>query len=41
MARMAPRPSPDHEQVLEILHRHCPPCGGRPRCRYDSRRRTR
>ena len=37
MARTAPRPRPDREQVLETAHRHCPACGGRLRYRYDNR----
>src|SRR5512132_2185428 len=37
MARTAPRPPPDREQVLETLHQRCPACGGRLRYRYDNR----
>src|SRR5919202_7014553 len=37
MARAAPRPPPDREQVLETVHRACPACGGRLRYRYDNR----
>src|SRR5688572_26800208 len=37
MARPAPRPPPDREQVLKTLHRRCPACGGRLRYRYDNR----
>ena len=37
MARTAPRPRPDSEQVLETVHDHCPACGGRLRYRYDNR----
>jgi transposase-like protein len=37
MARAAPRPRPDREQVLETAHRHCPGCGGRLRYRYNNR----
>ena len=37
MARTAPRPRPDREQVLETVHEHCPACGGRLRYRYDNR----
>jgi len=37
MARTAPRPPPDREQVLKTLHRRCPACGGRLRYRYDNR----
>jgi len=37
MARAAPRPRPDREQVLETVHRACPACGGRLRYRYDNR----
>src|SRR3954467_10067261 len=37
MARTAPRPQPGREEVLETAHRHCPPCGGRLRYRYDNR----
>src|SRR5919202_2391783 len=37
MARTAPRPRPDREQVLETVHRCCPACGGRLRYRYDNR----
>jgi hypothetical protein len=38
MARTAPRPAPDREQVLKTLHRRCPACGGRSRYRYDNHR---
>jgi hypothetical protein len=37
MARTAPRPQPDREEVLETAHRYCPGCGGRLRYRYDNR----
>src|SRR5512132_1022418 len=37
MARTAPRPPPDREQVLKTLHQRCPACGGRLRYRYDNR----
>lgn len=37
MARTAPRPAPDREQVLKTLHQRCPACGGRLRYRYDNR----
>jgi hypothetical protein len=37
MARTAPRPQPDREQVLKTVHRCCPACGGRLRYRYDNR----
>src|SRR6476469_388155 len=37
MARTAPRPRPEREQVLETVHRACPACGGRLRYRYDNR----
>jgi hypothetical protein len=37
MARTAPRPQPDREQVLTTVHRRCPACGGRLRYRYDNR----
>jgi hypothetical protein len=37
MARTAPRPRPDREQVLEPVHRCCPACGRRLRYRYDNR----
>jgi hypothetical protein len=37
MARTAPRPAPDREQVLKTVHRSCPACGGRLRYRYDNR----
>ena len=38
MARTAPRPPPDREQVLKTVHQRCPACGGRLRYRYDNRR---
>lgn len=37
MARTAPRPAPDREQVLKTLCQRCPACGGRLRYRYDNR----
>ncbi len=37
MARTAPRPLPDREQVLKTVHRSCPACGRRLRYRYDNR----
>jgi hypothetical protein len=37
MARTAPRPPPDREQVLKAVHRPCPACGGRLRYRDDHR----
>src|SRR5215210_9024411 len=37
MARSAPRPAPDREQVLKTVHQCCPACGGRLRYRYDNR----
>ncbi len=37
MARTAPRPQPDREQVLKTVHQRCPVCGGRLRYRYDNR----
>jgi hypothetical protein len=37
MARSAPRPPPDREQVLKTVHQRCPACGGRLRYRYDNR----
>ena len=37
MARTAPRPPPDREQVLKTLHQRCPACDGRLRYRYDNR----
>ncbi len=37
MARTAPRPPPDREQVLKTLQQRCPACGGRLRHRYDNR----
>ena len=37
MARTAPRPQPDREQVLKTIHQRCPACGGRLRYRYDNR----
>src|SRR3954471_22661965 len=37
MARTAPRPPPDREQVLKTVHRRCPACGGRLRYRYANR----
>ncbi len=37
MARTAPRPQPDREQVLKTVHQRCPACGGRLRYRYDNR----
>ena len=37
MARIAPRPPPDREQVLKTLQQRCPACGGRLRYRYDNR----
>jgi hypothetical protein len=37
MARVAPRPRPDCEQVLETAHRYCPACGGQLRYRYNNR----
>jgi hypothetical protein len=37
MARIAPRPPPDREQVLKTLHQRCPACGSRLRYRYDNR----
>src|SRR3954451_22367317 len=37
MARTAPRPAPDREQVLKTVHRSCPASGGRLRYRYDTR----
>jgi hypothetical protein len=37
MARTAPRPTPDREQVLKTVHQRCPACGGRLRYRYDNR----
>jgi len=38
MARAAPRPRPDREQLLETAHQYCPACGRRLRYRYDNRR---
>jgi hypothetical protein len=38
MARTAPRPAPDREQVLKTLHHRCLGCGGRLRYRYNNRR---
>ena len=38
MARTAPRPQPDREEVLKTIHRCCPACGGRLSCHYDNRR---
>jgi len=38
MARAAPRPRPDREQLLETAHQYCPACGGRLRYRYNNRR---
>ena len=37
MARTAPRPQPDREQVLQTVHQRCPACGRRLRYRYDNR----
>jgi hypothetical protein len=37
MARAAPRPPADREQVLKTVHQRCPACGGRLRYRYDNR----
>ena len=37
MARTAPRPRPEREQVLETAHRYCPACGGRLRYRHNNR----
>jgi hypothetical protein len=37
LARTAPRPPPDREQMLKTLHQRCPACGGRLRYRYDNR----
>jgi Transposase, Mutator family len=37
MARTAPRPQPDREQVLKTVHQRCPACDGRLRYRYDNR----
>ena len=37
MARAAPRPQADREQVLKTLHQRCLGCGGRLRYRYDNR----
>ena len=37
MARTAPRPQPDREQVLKTVHQRCPACGRRLRYRYDNR----
>src|SRR5215212_2068485 len=37
MARTAPRPRPDREQVLGTVHERCPARGGRLRYRYDNR----
>src|SRR3954464_6351110 len=37
MARAAPRPRPDREQVLETSRRYCPACGGQLRYRYNNR----
>ena len=37
MARTAPRPQPDREQVLKTIHQRCPACGGWLRYRYDNR----
>src|SRR5689334_8001710 len=38
MARAAPRPRPDREQLLETAHQSCPACGRRLRYRHDYRR---
>src|SRR5690348_2120147 len=38
MARAAPRPRPDREQLLETAHQYCPACGRRLRYRYNNRR---
>ena len=37
MARTAPRPPAEREQVLKTLRQHCLACGGRLRYRYDNR----
>ena len=37
MARTAPRPRPDREQILKTAHQRCPACGGRLRYRYTNR----
>jgi hypothetical protein len=37
MARIAPRPQPDREQILKTAHQRCPACGGRLRYRYTNR----
>ena len=37
MARTAPRPQPDREQVLRTAHQRCLACGRRLRYRYDNR----
>src|SRR5690349_20116335 len=36
MARAAPRPRPDREQLLETAHQYCPACGRRLRYRYNT-----